>query len=244
MKKTTPFFCALLFSILGFAQQELINDNNKWILHYMVIDGNTINVANGAGIPNNNAGILFYGAQPSDYNYSADTGPFSNHSFDSEGPIIINADTFIVQSPSATLGACTNCVLESQYLGTIMLGGTSPRVFNYDIVDEGNNQKRLTITTPEGNIAVHGNYILSVEKFDQKDIVMYPNPVKKELYFDFKGFQAEKVSILSMVGSTIFERTISPQENTLEVSFLSPGIYILKTTFQDGDKHISRFIKE
>lgn len=246
MKKITPFFCALLFCMLGFAQQELLNDQNKWILHYMVINGTTINVANGPGLPMYNSGIIFYETQPSEYNYAANAGGFvSNTAFDANGPTSITSTTFTAQLPSVTLGGCSNCLLESQYLGTIMTGGfTAPRIFDYTIVDEGNGMKKLTITTPEGDIAVHGNYVLSVKKFDKKEIVMYPNPVKKVLHFDFKGFPAEKVTVFSIVGSSVLERTISPQENTLDVSFLSPGIYLMKMSFQDGDTHISRFVKE
>ncbi|MEM6721611.1 MAG: T9SS type A sorting domain-containing protein [Bacteroidota bacterium] len=245
MKKTTLFIYALLFSMFGFAQEELLNSQNKWILHYMVIEGTTINIPP-APIPIYSPGIIFHGTDPSNYNYSAGVGTMSNTAFDATGPTIINSDTFIAQYPSVTLGACSNCVLEGQYLGAIMGGVTNTpnRVFNYDIVDEGNGMKRLTITTPEGYIAVHGNYTLSVKKFNQKDIVMYPNPVKKKLFFDFKGFPVEKTTVLSMVGATIFEAKVSPQENTIDLSFLKPGVYFVKTTFKDGDATIARFIKE
>ncbi|MEM6687222.1 MAG: T9SS type A sorting domain-containing protein [Bacteroidota bacterium] len=104
--------------------------------------------------------------------------------------------------------------------------------------------KKLTITPPEGNIAVHGNYTLSVKKFDKKNIVMYPNPVKKKIHFDFKGFPAEKVNIISMMGASVFETKVSPQNNSIDLSFLSPGIYFMKTTFTDGETLVSRFVKE
>ena len=73
---------------------------------------------------------------------------------------------------------------------------------------------------------------------------MYPNPIKKKLHFDFKGFSVEKMNVFSLVGSSIFETKISNQENSLDLSFLSPGIYFIKTTYKDGDTHVSRFIKE
>jgi hypothetical protein len=57
---------------------------------------------------------------------------------------------------------------------------------------------------------------------------MYPNPVKKKLYFDFKGFSVEKIEVLSLVGSNIFETKISHQDSSLDLSFLSPGIYFIK----------------
>ncbi|WP_046758399.1 T9SS type A sorting domain-containing protein [Kordia jejudonensis] len=126
-----------------------------------------------------------------------------------------------------------------------MIGNNSVmRTFDYEVIDLGNGNKRLIIDTPEGNRAVHGNFTLSAKKFDEKKIVMYPNPVKKKLHFDFKGFQVESVRILSLMGTSIFEKTSLHQENSLDLSFLKPGIYFMKTTFKDGDTTISRFIKE
>jgi len=46
------------------------------------------------------------------------------------------------------------------------------------------------------------------------------------------------------MGSSIFETKISHQENSLDLSFFSPGIYFIKTTYTDGDTNVSRFIKE
>jgi hypothetical protein len=244
MKKITLTLCAFLYCLIGFAQQELLNDQNKWILQHMVIDGTTINITP-QPLPIWSPGITFYGTDASNYNFSADVAGI-NGAFDGAGPTVITPTSFTIQSPGITLGGCfPNCDLENQYLYTIIVGNfENGRIMAYEIVDEGNGRKKLTITSPEGNTAVHGNYILSVKRFDQKKIVMYPNPVKKELHFNFKGFPVEKMSILSLTGASIFEAKISHQQNSLDLSFLSPGIYFMKTIYQDGDTSISRFIKE
>ncbi|MFK7749518.1 MAG: T9SS type A sorting domain-containing protein [Kordia sp.] len=244
MKKITLSIFALFFFCIAFAQQELLNSENKWILHYMVIDGTTIDVPQ-APLPMYISGIRFLGTDSSNYNFSADVAGI-NAAFDLEAPLVITPTSFTIQQPSVTLGDCfPNYLLESQYLSTIISGNFNPlRTLDYEIIDEGNGRKKLTITTPEGNIAVHGNYILSIKKFDQKNIVMYPNPVKKELYFNFKGLSVEKINILSVVGSSIFETKISHQENNLDLSFLKSGIYFMKTTYKDGDRIVSRFVKE
>ncbi|QHI36331.1 hypothetical protein IMCC3317_16930 [Kordia antarctica] len=246
MKKITLLICAFICFSFGFAQQDLIGGGNMWTLHYMVIDGNTINVTQPH--PSNQGyhpGIQFVESSPNNYDFYANGGDI-NYAFNSSSSLTINPDTFIVQDLAVSLGLCFfYCTLEAQYLDTIIVGNyNSPRTFDYEIIDEGNGNKTLIIDTPEGNRAVHGNYILSLEKFRKKSIVMYPNPVKKKLYFNFKGFSVEKIEILSLVGSTIFETKISHQENSLDVSFLSPGIYFIKTIYKDGDTHISRLIKE
>jgi len=244
MKKTTPLFCALLFCILGFAQEELLNNGNKWILQHMVINGSTINIPP-TPLPMYSPGVQFLGTDASNYNFSADVAGI-NGAFDSVGPLVITPTSFTIQQPSVTLGDCfPNCTLENQYLYTIFSGNFNPqRTLNYEIIDEGNGRSKLTITTPEGDIAVHGNYILSLKKFSKKEIIMYPNPVKKKLHFDFKGASVEKMNVLSVVGSSLFETKISHQENSLDLSFLSPGIYFMKTTYVDGEISVSRFIKE
>lgn len=217
-----------------------------WTLHYMVIDGNTINVTQPhPSNPSYHPGIQFVESQPGYYDFYATAGDI-NYAFNSSASLIINPDTFVIQFPSVTLGSCFSyCTLESQYLGIIILGNSSPpRTFDYEIIDEGNGNKTLIIDTPEGNRAVHGNYVLSLKKFRKKNIVMYPNPVKKKLLFDFKGFSVEKIEVLSVVGSTILETKISHQDNSLDVSFLSPGVYFIRTVYKDGDTYISRLIKE
>lgn len=90
-----------------------------------------------------------------------------------------------MQSLSATLVSCFSyCTRESQYLGTIISGNSSPpRTFNYEIIDEGNDNKTLIIDTPEGNRAAHGNYILSLKKFHKKKHCYVSQPCKKEIVF-------------------------------------------------------------
>ncbi len=241
MKKTTLLLCALLFCISGFAQQDLIDI--PWKLHSMVINGNTINVEPVQGI--NNAGISFYETSPNIYEFQATAGDI-NYVFNPGASLIFNPGTFTVDFVSITLGNCQSaCTLESQYLFTIMMGNDNEmRTFNYQVIDLGGGNKQLIIDTPEGNRAVHGNFTLSNKKFDEKKILMYPNPVKKKLFLDLKGYAVERINVLSFVGATVFESKVSQQQNTIDVSFLKPGIYIMKTTFKDGDTTVSQFIKE
>lgn len=243
MKKITPLMCILLCFSFGFAQQDLMGET--WQLHYIEINGTTFNVAPTQGI--NHAGITFFESPANFYQFSASAGDINNV-FNAGGSLTFGTGTFTADFPSITLGNCSHaCTLESQYLVTVMLGNGSnppPRTYNYEIIDQGNNEKVLIIDTPEGNRAVHGNFTLSVEKFSKKSIAIYPNPVKKKLHFDFKGFSPEKINVLSIVGTSVFETKISNQQSTLDVSFLTPGIYVMRTSFKDGDTIVSKIIKE
>lgn len=246
MKKITLTIGIFMCFTFGFAQQDLIASGNIWTLHYMVINGSTINVTQPhPSNPSYHPGIQFSESSANYYDFYATAGDI-NYAFNSSASLSFGSGTFTVQIPSVTLGSCFSyCTQESQYLGTIISGnGSLPRIFDYEIIDEGNGNKLLIIDTPEGNRAVHGNYVLSLQKFQKKSIVMYPNPVREKLYFDFKGVLVEKLNVLSTVGSSIFEIKVSPQENSLDISFLSPGVYFIKTTYKDGDTKVSRFIKE
>ncbi|MCH2195950.1 hypothetical protein [Kordia sp.] len=115
----------------------------------MVIEGTTINVPQ-APLPMYIPGIRFLVTDASNYNFTANVAGI-NSAFDLAPPLAISPTSFTVQQPSVTLGDCSpNCLLESQYSPTIILGNAEPsRTLNYEIVDEGNNGKTLTITSPE-----------------------------------------------------------------------------------------------
>ena len=242
MKKTTLFILASMFSLFGLAQQELLE--HDWTLHYMIIDGNTINVNQPhPSNPEYHPRIEFIESSQGyevfatiDFNYFAEGLP----------PTIINEDTFIIQEPTATLGDCNYCLLESQYIGIILLGDAAPqRTFGYEIIDGTNDQKTLIITTPEGNTAVHGNYyLLSTDDFEKESITIYPNPAKKKLTINSKEWALEKIEVYSMLGSHVLEKTGLDPNSSIDVSFLKPGIYFAQITIENGNKHMYQFIKE
>lgn len=242
MKKTTLFILTSMFSLFGFAQQELLE--HDWKLHYMVIDGVTINVPPPQPFDfDYDPGIQFYD-DFIEYEVTAiiDFNVFS----DGLPPVIIDEDSFIVNEPSVTLGDCNYCLLESQYLGVILFGdGASQRTFGYEIIDGTDDKKTLIITTPEGNTAVHGNYyLLSTDDFEKESITIYPNPAKNKLTINSKEWALEKIEVYSILGSHVLERTGLDPNSSIDVSFLKPGIYFAQITIENGNKHMYQFIKE
>ena len=240
MKNLLFFALVLMLYNQALAQQELIGE--QWKLHYMIIDGITIDVPQPH--PGNfeySPGIEFYGSSPSDYDVFASI--YFNYYFDSEPPTDINANTFTVQAPSVTLGDCEPyCDLEFQYFGQILFGD-GPRTFSYEIINESSSDKTMTITTPEGNIAVHGNRILSVNKFDKDlNINVYPNPVKNILNITSKNFSIESFYVYSLLGELIMEQKYN-KSHSIDVSSLSEGIYIIEVRSINGI-NIQKFIKE
>lgn len=240
MKNLLFFALALMLSYQSTAQQELIGE--QWKLHYMIIDGVTYNVPQPH--PGNfeyRPGIEFYGSSSSDYEVFASI--YFNYYFDSEPPTNIDANTFTVQTPSVTLGDCEPyCELESQYFGQILFGD-GPRTFSYEIINESSSDKTMTITTPEGNIAVHGNRILSVNKFDKDlNISLYPNPTSDILYLSPGNSNIEGILIYSVSGKLLLKQKIN-ESNSIKVSDLLNGVYFLELISKNGSS-IQKFIKK
>ena len=73
--------------------------------------------------------------------------------------------------------------------------------------------------------------------FDFKQVEIYPNPVIDKLMVN--GFEGGALQIVNLEGKIMFEKEFdSIDELSLEVSFLSAGVYFLRT-----DQHELRFIK-
>ena len=83
---------------------------------------------------------------------------------------------------------------------------------------------------------------LSVDLFDlENNFELYPNPVKETLYIN-TPLQIQSVSVINMLGQEVFRQL--GNTNSLKVSNLSPGLYVLKTLHDNGLKTNRKFIIE
>jgi hypothetical protein len=82
---------------------------------------------------------------------------------------------------------------------------------------------------------------LSVNNFDKNSFFVYPNPVKRELFFDNSKLQLSKIEMYSIQGQVVaafnFNNFINNQK--IDVSKISTGTYVLK-----GTDFIKKIIKE
>ena len=78
-----------------------------------------------------------------------------------------------------------------------------------------------------------------------KAISIYPNPVKGILYYSFPAnVPMLKISVMDLSGIEIIQRTVSNAKGQLDVSGLSPGIYVLQSTSTEGILNYQKFIKQ
>jgi hypothetical protein len=217
------------------AQQDLIE--NTWILHSMVIENVTYNVPQpSAQDPNYNPGVTFF-EDSEGYHVSAII--YSNSFFSLE-PIIINPDNFIIPQGGVTLGQCDfYCDLESLYLG-IFFGPDFPSTFSYEI-QKNSNGKVLIITSPEEDVAIHGNYVLSNTNFSIAPFAIYPNPATDELFIVSENIKIDTLVVYAISGQKVLE--FSNPDTIVNIGGITEGLYFLEITTAEGNS-IQQFIKE
>lgn len=85
----------------------------------------------------------------------------------------------------------------------------------------------------------------SISSFEKQKYFVFPNPVKNRLNFSAsKTNDIQRISIISISGSTI--KTFSPQnlKDGLDISSIKPGCYLLSVSYLNGRKENYNFIRE
>jgi hypothetical protein len=79
------------------------------------------------------------------------------------------------------------------------------------------------------------DYLTGINKHPlvEKDITVYPNPVKEKLYIS-TGQTCRKIQIMTLSSEEV--HTLIPESNRviLDVSNLKAGVYIMRCQFTDG----------
>ena len=76
-----------------------------------------------------------------------------------------------------------------------------------------------------------------------KLVTLWPNPVEDEIYIKFNGFSEFKVSVYNLLGQEVLSKGILSNNNSLNVTALRTGIYLLKATSKNGNSQTIKFIK-
>lgn len=98
------------------------------------------------------------------------------------------------------------------------------------------------MTIDELTIALTPNFILGTTSFSQIDgLKMYPNPAKNNLYIETALNSNINVSIVNMLGKEVVKANVV--NNTVNVSNLTSGIYIVKIT-EEGKTSTRKLIIE
>ncbi|UII19973.1 carbohydrate-binding protein [Fulvivirga ligni] len=87
-----------------------------------------------------------------------------------------------------------------------------------------------------------GNFEMSTAMDSNTEMVLYPNPSENELHIRFQGEQI-KGSILNTMGQIIQKYTLKDASETIDISGLKAGTYLLSIESNDN-KVMKRFIKK
>lgn len=84
--------------------------------------------------------------------------------------------------------------------------------------------------------------IMGSEDYSYTNLVIYPNPVRN--YFSITGVDINTIryiEILDLCGKTILH---SSSLEFMDIGHISPGVYTLLLTFNDGKHHATKLLKE
>jgi len=104
-----------------------------------------------------------------------------------------------------------------------------------DIITNPNINQKLNV--------IEGNFPLSASTFNGKEVVIYPNPTSDYVSIsNIEQLDVNAIQIIDTNGKTISR--ITSNFNSIDVSNLSNGIYILSIETKEGKKFAENFIKK
>lgn len=119
---------------------------------------------------------------------------------------------------------------------------TNARYITTCDLDNDGDQDMLTISSDK--IAWHENFtILSAPVVSKNNFSIYPNPSNEKLYFDLETNTIQHLQIFDITGKTILEETNIPTPESIDISTLKSGIYVLSIETDKG-VFTSKFVKE
>ena len=132
-------------------------------------------------------------------------------------------DEFII---ATTTGTITTCNLTSPTTATY-----NGNTYTFDIICRNDNEVVLTVVDP-----------LSVNEFENKTISIYPNPTHDELHISNQQNTITRIELWSLSGQLILDDDFNGE--TISLSKLSEGIYLLKLYNDNGNFITKKIIKQ
>jgi len=234
MKKLLLLIC-ICCTVYNTSAQDPELLANEWFIDYFELEGETYNnpIVNAIGIVNSNM------AFEADYAYAImdpeSDSFFAEVIYDAEDP----AFTFI--NMGITLPGCYAwCEFASKYF-EFLIGDFVEANFTYEIIDNGDGSLTLIMTRDDGNFAVYqDSKILGINDKSLATIQVYPNPTSDLLFIDSEFDVIQQLAVYDQMGRQIL--SVTPEENSIDVSFLPQGLYFLEIT-SGNLKTIQNFIK-
>ncbi|WP_439559544.1 T9SS type A sorting domain-containing protein [Dyadobacter sp.] len=132
-----------------------------------------------------------------------------------------------------------------EQIGTVLAKGESSIITHYEFADEnpfaGENLYRLKMVDADGTFALSSVRNVRFEMTSQ--VVLHPNPVRDMLTVKSNTpDHVAEVTIYNLTGIPLFSKRVNNGDNKIDMSRLSPGLYMVKTISDNGSYHTQKVI--
>jgi subtilisin-like proprotein convertase family protein len=164
-----------------------------------------------------------------------DSNPDLDATFDDQGLAVINC--------SLTSPAISGVLKPAQPLSAFN-GESAVGEWTLSITDTGLGDDGILTSWAIAYCGVE-NLSLNAKKFDTSLIQVYPNPAKNTLTVQFEKIQHLDVVLFDLLGRQVLSKVLkSSSSNTIDVSSLSSGTYIMQLTDNENNKTSKKIIIE
>jgi hypothetical protein len=136
-----------------------------------------------------------------------------------------------------------NAIYEQLYFD--FYGNNVNDPFGYNLIDNGSGSLSLTINSANGDQAIYGNNLLSVQESDTMSFEIYPNPVQRELIISTKSILSFiQIDIFDISGKLILSANETYSEKmSINLQNLKNGLYFILMTGEQGKSQMNKIIK-
>ncbi len=234
--KTLLYILLFNISAISFAQDPLLFETN-WFLMELTSDGANVFIPNNGEINNVPLDFLEFGMSTQPCNLlSIEINDLTNSTFITSDWAILEYNCFLPETLN----------FEEIYFYNFFQIDLIGQTFNYQLELGANDTRMLTITNPEGDVAIYGNAALSIQDNTLSQFTLFPNPAKNELFLNSKSTRGNlNVKIFNIEGKLLSTQTVAHQDQTsIDVSQLLSGLYFLNIEDKDGNTEVKKFLKE
>ena len=132
---------------------------------------------------------------------------------------------------SGWVGTDNADVLDTKPITECSATAASP-VGDYDITVKGGSDNNYDFTYVSGKLTIQPG--TTVNELGEQGIEIYPIPASDKLYIKIPGNKTAIVQIVNMSGQVVVNKELTNEIETLDVSKLTKGIYILKVIIRDA----------
>lgn len=107
----------------------------------------------------------------------------------------------------------------------------------------GRNYYRIRAKSESGKESI-SEVKMAMIKLPGSVLSLWPNPASGSINITGGGYSTKQVRLYDLAGSLRYEKQLFADENTVNISSLKPGCYLLNIYTQDGVSHSQKFMKQ